>query len=105
MSCFYPSGHSKPPIFHFELHCKDLEGCLESRVYDAYRDNAMYAYVREDLSGLNLILVTPFHLHICCNFSVFKNKIISEAVESFGYSKEYFEECDYGDCGYSEEEG
>lgn len=105
MSCFYPSGRSKPPIFHFEIDCNDLEYCLEPKVFDAYKDNAMYAYVREDLSGLNIILVSPFHLHICRNVSVFSNKIISEAVESFGYSKEYFKECDYGDSGYSEKEG
>lgn len=97
MSCFNRRGVSKVPIFHFEIDSSDLEYCLEPKVFDAYQDNAMYAYVREDLSGLNLILVTPFHLHICRNVSVLSNKIISEAVESFGYSKEYFEECNYGD--------
>lgn len=57
-----------------------------------YRHSPLHLYIREDVSGLVYVLVSPYRMDICRSFDVLKNKLISQAVDFFGYSSNFFRE-------------
>ena len=93
-------------MFVHELFPDDLVDLIDKSILETYVLEEMRIYIREDVSGLTYVLVSPFRMNLCRNINVLQNKIISQAVEFFGYNRDYFrEDFEDADRGFCKEEG